>query len=144
MSEDCTLVGTVSNQKLFGTALCTGPQGVPGKGILSGTGAPASSLGTNGDYYIDTAANTIYGPKASGAWGSPTSIVGPQGVQGIQGIQGIQGLQGVQGNQGIQGIQGIQGVQGNPGATHGNYDGGDASSVYGGVTPLDGGDANDI
>ncbi len=36
----------------------------------SGTGAPANSLGINGDLYIDTTAGapTLYGPKANGTW----------------------------------------------------------------------------
>lgn len=53
--------------------------------ILNGSGAPGSGLGNNGDFYIDTAANTIYGPKTSGAWGSPTSIVGTNGTNGTNG-----------------------------------------------------------
>ena len=36
--------------------------------IHSGKGAPAASLGTDGDWYIDTDSLTIYGPKASD-WG---------------------------------------------------------------------------
>ncbi|HEV8622477.1 MAG TPA: hypothetical protein VGR33_06260, partial [Actinomycetota bacterium] len=34
----------------------------------------------NGDFYLDTSAWVLYGPKASGAWpGSGTSLVGPTG-----------------------------------------------------------------
>jgi hypothetical protein len=34
----------------------------------------------NGDFYLDTTAWVLYGPKASGAWpGSGTSLVGPAG-----------------------------------------------------------------
>ena len=47
--------------------------------VLSGSGAPAAGLGLNGDYYIDHATYNIYGPKTAGAWGSPTSLVGPAG-----------------------------------------------------------------
>jgi len=36
--------------------------------IHSGKGAPAASLGTDGDWYIDTDSLTIYGPKAND-WG---------------------------------------------------------------------------
>lgn len=54
------------------------------------------------------------------------------------------GIQGADGADGVDGATGPQGPIGNPGATHGNYDGGNAISVYGGVTPLDGGDASDI
>ena len=35
---------------------------------LSGAGAPGAGLGSNGNYYLDTTGNVIYGPKAGGAW----------------------------------------------------------------------------
>jgi hypothetical protein len=57
----------------------TGPAGADGLTVRSGSGAPSGGLGVDGDFYINTAASTIYGPKAGGAWGSPTSLVGPQG-----------------------------------------------------------------
>lgn len=36
--------------------------------VVSGSGNPISSLGLNGQYYIDSASGNIWGPKASGAW----------------------------------------------------------------------------
>lgn len=39
--------------------------------IRNGTGAPPNSLGNNGDWYIDTAAKELYGPKAAGVWPTP-------------------------------------------------------------------------
>ena len=66
-----------------------GPQGLPGgdgtdgtdgRTTLSGAGAPASITGSDGDFYIDTSAKTIYGPKTTGAWGLPTSLIGPTGA----------------------------------------------------------------
>lgn len=74
--------------------------GGDGSTVLNGTDAPGSGVGEDGDFYIRTSDWTIYGPKTAGAWGSPTSLVGPQGDQGIQGIQGEQGEQGPQGIQG--------------------------------------------
>ena len=71
-----------------------GPEGPSGKSVLSGSGAPSPSLGTDGDFYIDTTANLIYGPRASGAWGPGVSLVGPQGPTGATGPQGPQGVQG--------------------------------------------------
>ncbi|WP_053322636.1 hypothetical protein [Mariprofundus ferrooxydans] len=68
-----------------------GNPGLDGKTMHSGTGAPAAGLGVDGDYYIDTAAWDIYGPKTAGAWGAATSIIGPQGGQGIQGNPGLDG-----------------------------------------------------
>jgi hypothetical protein len=81
-----------------GTNGTNGSNGVDGKTVRSGSGVPDSGLGVDGDFYINTAANTIYGPKTSGSWGSSTSIVGPQGSQGTQGIQGIQGATGAAGS----------------------------------------------
>ena len=54
--------------------------------MLNGSGAPASGLGNDGDFYIDTNNDDLYGPKASGSWGSATSIVqGPTGPTGATG-----------------------------------------------------------
>jgi hypothetical protein len=48
--------------------------------VLNGAGAPSNELGTNGDFYLDTTASTLYGPKASGVWpGTGVSLVGPGG-----------------------------------------------------------------
>src|SRR5438105_3248326 len=44
--------------------------------VLSGSGAPASGTGDDGDFYIRTADWTIYGPKTAGAWGSATALIG--------------------------------------------------------------------
>lgn len=55
-------------QGLPGTDGQDGTGGVDGRTILSGLAAPASGAGANGDFYIDTNAWTIYGPKAAGAW----------------------------------------------------------------------------
>lgn len=53
--------------------------------IHSVSGIPSPSVGIDGDYAIDYTNWNIYGPKASGAWGSATSIVGPAGVAGPAG-----------------------------------------------------------
>lgn len=65
-----------------------GEQGDPGNTILSGTTVPGSGVGVNGDYYFRTTTTELYGPKTAGAWGSPTSLIGPQGIQGIPGQDG--------------------------------------------------------
>jgi hypothetical protein len=62
-----------------------GIQGPRGNTILNGHGAPASSLGVDGDWYIDNtlpAALVIYGPKTSGAWGSGQSF-GTSGITSL-------------------------------------------------------------
>jgi hypothetical protein len=68
-----------------GGACGQGLPGADGKTVRNGAGVPAPALGSDGDFYIDTAAQTIYGPKASGLWGTPTNIIGPQGAQGAAG-----------------------------------------------------------
>lgn len=62
--------------------------------IRSGAGVPSNGLGANGDFYINTTANTIYGPKAGGVWGSPTSLNGPTGAAGSNGANGAAGSNG--------------------------------------------------
>ena len=74
-----------SATSLIGSAGADGSDGDDGLTVRSGSGAPASGLGVDGDWYIDTSANTIYGPKLSGNWGSSTSLVGPTGATGPAG-----------------------------------------------------------
>ena len=59
--------------------------------ILSGSGAPLTTLGAIGDLYLDTVAYQIYGPKVSGGWGLPQSLKGPQGETGATGARGVEG-----------------------------------------------------
>jgi len=59
-----------------------------GNTILSGSGAPSSALGVNGDIYLDTAATRLYGPKTAGAWGSGVALIGAPGANGANGTNG--------------------------------------------------------
>ena len=61
----------------------SGPPGPPGvNGIndglvcLTGAGAPANTLGADGDLYKDTTTGNLYGPKIGGIWGGPFQISG--------------------------------------------------------------------
>jgi hypothetical protein len=56
-----------------------GAPGANGNTVLNGVGAPASTLGANGDFYLDTSAHVIYGPKATGVWPAGVSLIGPAG-----------------------------------------------------------------
>jgi hypothetical protein len=38
--------------------------------LLYSTGTPSNSLGSAGDFYIDTAAGALWGPKGNSAWGA--------------------------------------------------------------------------
>lgn len=56
--------------------------------ILNGTIDPISSVGANGDFYLNTTSFVFFGPKSSGAWGSGTSIKGADGASGATGATG--------------------------------------------------------
>lgn len=58
----------------FNLANNTGTTGTPGTKILSGTIAPALSIGVVGDFYFDTVALNFYGPKTAASWGLPISL----------------------------------------------------------------------
>ena len=69
-------VKVVLNEEIVNVLLGnTGLQGAAGRTILNGTGQPSSEIGVNGDFYIDTQATAIYGPKTNGEWGNPTSLI---------------------------------------------------------------------
>lgn len=92
-----------------GAAGASGPQGAPGldgRTVLSGSGAPSSGTGADGDFYLDTAATSIYGPKTSGAWGAGTSLIGATGATGATGSSGATGATGAQGPAGADGANG--------------------------------------
>jgi Collagen triple helix repeat (20 copies) len=109
--------GATGPQGPKGDTGATGPAGADGKTLLNGSGAPASDLGANGDFYIDTTANAIYGPKTDAGWGTPSSLIGPQGPKGDTGATGATGAQGPQGPKGDTGATGATGAQGPKGDT---------------------------
>lgn len=95
--ETAWLASLVGEAGADGSDGSPGAAGADGKTILNGTGAPSSGLGVDGDFYIDTTADAIYGPKSSGEWGSSTSLVGPQGAAGNDGSPGADGADGADG-----------------------------------------------
>lgn len=68
-----------------------GAAGVDGRTLLSGTSAPGSGTGADGDFFINTAASIIYGPKAAGVWPAGVSLIGPAGATGATGSAGSSG-----------------------------------------------------
>ncbi len=62
----------------------TGVTGTPGSQIYSGTGAPASTVGVVGDYYLDKTNYMLYGPKTASGWGSPIALQGPMGNANVK------------------------------------------------------------
>lgn len=58
----------------------TGTAGANGKTILNGAVDPTTE-GVDGDFYINTVSNTIFGPKAT-TWPAGVSLIGPAGAEG--------------------------------------------------------------
>ena len=64
-----------------------GQDGTAGSKILSGSTTPVSTLGVVGDFYFNTAAADLYGPKTASGWGTPVNLKGPQDDTGNGGVQ---------------------------------------------------------
>lgn len=74
---------------LQGPAGPQGQAGADGNTVLNGAGAPADTVGHDGDFYIDTTGNVLYGPKSGGTWPPDgTSLVGDTGPAGPAGPAG--------------------------------------------------------
>jgi hypothetical protein len=79
VSVDETNVDINLTEQIVNVELGTsGPQGPRGTALLNGVGAPSSSLGIEGDFYLNTSNMNLYGPKTGSSWGSPTDLVGSQ------------------------------------------------------------------
>lgn len=74
--------GSAGAQGAQGVQGIQGVAGTNGSTIQYGSGAPSTSIGNNGDSYIDTTNNVFYAKKAAGAWGAGVSLIGPQGPAG--------------------------------------------------------------
>ncbi|MEF2247753.1 Gp37-like protein [Paenibacillus sp. IITD108] len=107
--------GATGLQGPKGDTGASGQKGADGKTILSGTTNPTSATGSDGDFYINTSSNVIFGPKSSSSWGNGKSLIGPKGDKGDIGPQGIQGLKGDKGDTGATGATGLQGPKGDTG-----------------------------
>jgi hypothetical protein len=83
--------GPAGPQGSTGATGGAGSAGADGRTLLSGTSAPSSGTGVNGDFFINTAASIIYGPKAGGAWPTGVSLAGPTGATGATGQAGPAG-----------------------------------------------------
>jgi hypothetical protein len=73
-----------------GPAGPAGPPGAPGSVWRNGTGVPANSLGSNGDYYLDDATGNVY-LRTSSVYNVVANITGPAGIQGVAGPVGPTG-----------------------------------------------------
>jgi len=72
-----------------------GPPGPPGSQIITGSASPTSSLGNNGDIYIQINTGDVY-KKTGNTWNLIGNIKGPPGQPGQQGPAGQQGERGTQ------------------------------------------------
>lgn len=78
-SATASISGTAPSQTL-NLGIPRGATGFTGNMVRSGSGAPSSSLGVDGDFYIDYAASRLYGPRVSGSWGSGVALIGASGT----------------------------------------------------------------
>jgi hypothetical protein len=78
----------------------SGPTGTNGNSVLNGTVNPTSFIGVNGDFYINTATNTIFGPKSGSTWPLGILLDGPTGPTGYATNTGATGPTGYTGSTG--------------------------------------------
>ena len=114
--SSCAKEGPQGIPGATGATGATGPAGDDGSQIYAGNGAPAATLGKDGDYYLDKSADNLYGPKTDTGWGTPLNLASGQGGSGQAGATGPQGPAGPQGATGPQGPTGPKGPQGPSGA----------------------------
>jgi hypothetical protein len=67
---------------------------LPTNTVLSGNGVPSTSIGIDGDFYIDIKSLNMYGPKVKNKWPLPISLKGPAGPIGPSGVDGKSGTSG--------------------------------------------------
>lgn len=105
-------IGPAGPTGAAGTAGAVGPAGAAGADgskILTGAGAPAAATGANGDFYFDSTAKSLYGPKAGGAWPATGVVLsGPAGAAGANGATGATGATGTTGATGAAGAAGTK------------------------------------
>lgn len=97
----------------------------PSSKILYGEGAPDDSLGSPGDFYIDTKSYSIH--QKSDTWGVAVNLrgadgkdgqagiagpIGPMGPVGPAGVPGVNGVDGKDGADGLDGVNGFNGLDG--------------------------------
>ena len=85
--------------------------------IHNGKTPPTSSIGKNGDFYIDIKNLMFYGPKKNGVWPLGISLKGADGKNGLDGKNGVDGKNGSDGAIGKTGATGATGPAGPKGDT---------------------------
>lgn len=78
----CSKKGSEGIQGPEGTPGTEGTPGKSGTSILSGTSDPTSSIGVEGDFFLNTQSKVIFGPKTNTSWGSGVELGGAKGDLG--------------------------------------------------------------
>jgi hypothetical protein len=89
------ILGTNGGNGEDGNNGTNGVDGQDGNTIHSGTSAPSSLTGENGDYFIDYLSWNVYGPKAADVWPAGIDMIGTSGLPGNDGLDGNSLLNGV-------------------------------------------------
>jgi len=106
-----------------------GIDGKDGTSVLTGNGEPSSTLGNDGDSYIDLD-NWNYYVKEGGSWVNKGNIKGADGHDGQDGKDGADGHDGKDGEQGPKGEDGTDGQNGKDGVDGADgQDGEDGRSI---------------
>ena len=103
--------GDTGPQGIQGIQGNPGTNGTDGKSVLNGAADPTTQ-GVDGDFYINTTTDTLFGPKTGGVWGAGISLIGPAGATGAAGSTGATGATGPQGPAGADGTNGTNGIDG--------------------------------
>jgi hypothetical protein len=114
--------GPQGSAGLQGTGGSQGAAGPAGSQILEGNAVPSDTLGNVGDFYINEANDSLYGPKTLSGWGTAISLQGTAGATGTAGTPGTPGAPGATGATGSAGAPGSQILSGSttPASTTGN------------------------
>lgn len=116
-------VTACSNKVVVGPQGPQGEQGIPGEdgkdgqdgtSILTGNGLPYSTLGKDGDSYIDLDTWNYY-IKENDSWVLKGNIKGSDGAPGQDGKDGVDGKDGQDGQDGQDGTDGTNGTNGTDG-----------------------------
>ena len=89
-------VGVISWKYTTGATGVTGATGTAGAAWWSGAYPPSPMTGVSGDFYINTATDSIW-QKIVGSWLKIAYIKGSDGSTGATGATGLQGIQGATG-----------------------------------------------
>ena len=77
-TQNILLYGPKTEGNSWGTPIdlkgADGQDGADGSQIFSGTTAPDASLGSVGDFYLNTSNFDLFGPKTPSGWGTPVNL----------------------------------------------------------------------